>query len=214
VVSVSRVRIRPTRDETRERLFEAAAAVFEERGIGGASIESIADAAGLTRGAFYSNFDSKDELIIAMIEDHVDRSSRRNLELLARHRDPVDFVTALRAVDRSQQDPLGRSPLLHMELILYEARAAEHRPELAKRLRARRDLIAEIIATSDPAGGRSRFSDPAWSTMLLALEDGFRLHRLIDPETTPEDGFLKAVSELQQAIGLESSTDTPGVPEH
>jgi AcrR family transcriptional regulator len=206
---VSRERTRPTRDETRERLFDAAAAVFEERGIGGASIESIADAAGLTRGAFYSNFDNKDELIIAMIEDHVDRSSRRNLELLARHRDPVDFVTALRAVDRSQQDPFGRSPLLYMELILYEARSAEHRPELAKRLRARRDLITEIIASSDLARRGSRFADPSWATMLLALEDGFRLHRLIDPDTTPADGFLKAVSELQQAIGLEWSGENP-----
>jgi AcrR family transcriptional regulator len=202
---VSRVRTRPTRDETRDRLFEAAAEVFEERGIGGASIEAIAEAAGLTRGAFYSNFENKDELIIAMIEDHVDQSSRRNLELLAAHRDPVDFVSALSAVDRSQQDPLGRSPLLHMELILYEARAVEHRPELAKRLRARRRLIAEIIATNNAAAGRDGFVDLSWADMLLALEDGFRLHRLIDPDTTPEGSFLQVVSDLQKMIGLGSS---------
>jgi len=71
---MSRVRTRPTREETREKLFQAAAEVFEEQGIGGASIEAIAAAAGLTRGAFYSNFADKDELIIAMLEDHVDRS--------------------------------------------------------------------------------------------------------------------------------------------
>ena len=70
---MSRVRTRPTRDETREKLFEAAAEVFEEHGIGAASIEMIAAAAGLTRGAFYSNFDGKDDLIIAMLEDHVER---------------------------------------------------------------------------------------------------------------------------------------------
>ena len=49
---MSRVRTRPTRDDTREKLFEAAARVCEEQGIGGASIEAIAAAAGLTRGAF------------------------------------------------------------------------------------------------------------------------------------------------------------------
>jgi len=64
---MSRVRTRPTRDDTCDKLFEAAAQVFEEQGIGGASIEAIAAAAGFTRGAFYSNFKSKDELIIAMI---------------------------------------------------------------------------------------------------------------------------------------------------
>ena len=204
---MSRARTRPTRDQTRERLFEAAAEVFEERGIGAATIEAIAETAGLTRGAFYSNFASKDELIIAMIEDHVEQSSRRNLALLAEHRDPVDFVTALRAVDRSQQDPLGRSPLLHMELILYEARSAEHRPELAKRLRDRRHLIVEIIATNNRALGRSGYVDPAWAGMLLALEDGFRLHALIDPDDTPADSFLCAVSDLQRAIGLLASSD-------
>jgi hypothetical protein len=38
--------------------------------------------------------------------------------------------------------------------------------------------------------------------MLLALEDGFRLHRLIDPDTTPADSFVRAVTELQRLIGL------------
>ena len=49
---MSRVRTRPTREETREKLFHAAAEVFEQQGIGAVSIETIAAAAGLTRGAF------------------------------------------------------------------------------------------------------------------------------------------------------------------
>jgi AcrR family transcriptional regulator len=57
---MSRVRTRPTRDDTCEKLFEAAARVFEEQGIGGASIEGIAAAAGFTRGAFSSNFHRHD----------------------------------------------------------------------------------------------------------------------------------------------------------
>jgi AcrR family transcriptional regulator len=171
---MSRVRTRPTRDNTCDKLFEAAARVFEEQGIGGASVEAIAAAAGFTRGAFYSNFKSKDELIIAMLEDHVEQSIRRNLELLARHKNLADFIDALKTMDRSRQDPLGRSPLLHMEMILFVARAEKRRPDLAKRTGA----------------------------ILLALEDGFRLHRLIDPETTPADSFLRAIGDLQRAIGI------------
>src|ERR1700712_5617162 len=159
---MSRVRTRPTRDDTCEKLFEAAARVFEEQGIGGASIEAIAAAAGLTRGAFYSNFNSKDELIIAMLEDHVEQSIRRNLDLLERHKDPADFIEALRTMDRSRQDPLGRSPLLHMEMILFVARAEKRRPELAKRLRARRKLIADIIETTSKNSGKDPVLAPAW----------------------------------------------------
>jgi AcrR family transcriptional regulator len=197
------VRTRPTRDETRDKLFEAAARVFEEQGIGGVSVEAIAAAAGFSRGAFYSNFKSMDELIIAMMEDHVDRSIRRNLDLLAQHNNIDDFLDALKNMDRSKQDPLGRAPLLHMEMILYVARAEKRRPELAKRLRARRKLVADIVETTLENSGRSGALNPAWTgAVLLALEDGFRLHRLIDPETTPSDSFLRAVGDLRRALGI------------
>jgi AcrR family transcriptional regulator len=200
---MSRVRTRPTRDDTRDKLFEAAARVFEEQGIGGASIEAIAAAAGFSRGAFYSNFASKDELIIAMLEDHVAQTVRRNLDLLSRHKSLADFLEALKTVDRGQQDPLGRSPLLHMEMILFVARAEKRRPELAKRLRARRKLIADIVETSLTNAGRSGSRDAAWTAaIVLALEDGFRLHRLIDPDTTPADSFLRAITDLHRAIGI------------
>ena len=200
---MSRVRTRPTRDATCEKLFEAAARLFEEQGIGGASIEAIATAAGFTRGAFYSNFDSKDELIIAMLEDHVEQSIRRNLDLLTRHKNLADYIEALRNMDRSRQDPLGRSPLLHMEMILFVARAEKRRPELAKRLRARRKLVADIVETTLQNSGKNRSVNPTWTAaIVLALEDGFRLHRLIDPETTPSDSFLRAITDLQRAIGI------------
>jgi AcrR family transcriptional regulator len=203
---MSRVRTRPTRDDTRDKLFEAAARVFEEQGIGGVSIEAIAAAAGFTRGAFYSNFKSKDELIIAMLEDHVEQSIRRNLDLLDRHKNLADFIEALKTMDRSRQDPLGRSPLLHMEMILFVARAEKRRPELAKRLRARRKLITDIVETSLKNSGKNGALNPAWTgAIVLALEDGFRLHRLIDPETTPADSFLRAIGDLQRAIGTSSA---------
>jgi len=203
---MSRVRTRPTRDDTREKLFEAAARVCEDQGIGGASIEAIAAAAGFTRGAFYSNFKSKDELIIAMLEDHVEQSILRIRDLLERHKNLADFIEALRTMNRSQQDPLGRSPLLHMEMILFVARAEKRRPELAKRLRARRKLVADIIETTAKNSGRTVILNPAWAgALVLALEDGFRLHRLIDPESTPPDSFFRAIGDLQRAMGISST---------
>jgi AcrR family transcriptional regulator len=200
------VRTRPTRDDTREKLFEAAARVFEDQGIGGASIETIAASAGFTRGAFYSNFKSKDELIIAMLEDHVEQSIARIRDLLERHSNLDDFIDALKTMGRIRQDPLGRSPLLHMEMILFVARAEKRRPELAQRLRARRKLVSDIIETTAKNSGQTTIRNPAWAGVLvLALEDGFRLHRLIDPETTPPDSFFRAIGDLQRAMGISST---------
>src|SRR3954451_1001348 len=202
---MSRVRTRPTRDETRDKLFEAAARVFEEQGISGASIETLAAAAGFSRGALYSNFKSKDELIIAMLEDHLEQTVRRNLDLLARHKNLADFIEALKTMDRSRQDPLGRSPLLHMEMILFVARAEKRRPELAKRLRAGRKLVADIVEATLKSNAKGDTLNPPWmASVVLALEDGFRLHRLIDPETTPADSFLRAITDLRRRTGLSS----------
>jgi len=138
-----------------------------------------------------------------MIEDHVEQSIQRMHELLARHKNLADFIDALRTMDRSQQDPLGRSPLLHMEMILFVSRAEKRRPELAKRLRARRKLIADIVETTAKNSGRNGVLSPAWAgAVVLAMEDGFRLHRLIDPETTPADSFLRAIGDLERTIGI------------
>ena len=54
--------------------------------------------------------------------------------------------------------------------------------------------------------GRKGALNPNWTaSIVLALEDGFRLHRLIDPDTTLADRFLRAITDLQRAIGVASA---------
>lgn len=69
------------REATRTRLLDAAAEVFAELGLDGASVETICERAGFTRGAFYSNFDSKDALILALTE----RLALQKLALVSEH---------------------------------------------------------------------------------------------------------------------------------
>lgn len=57
-----------SREHTRERLIDAAFEVFAEIGLNAASVEQITERAGFTRGAFYSNFDSKVELFFAIAD--------------------------------------------------------------------------------------------------------------------------------------------------
>ncbi|MBO1902658.1 TetR/AcrR family transcriptional regulator [Leucobacter weissii] len=63
------------RQATRDRLLEAATEVFVEEGLQGASVEAICSRAGFTRGAFYSNFDSKEELFLVLLEREFARQS-------------------------------------------------------------------------------------------------------------------------------------------
>ncbi|MGH9234219.1 MAG: TetR/AcrR family transcriptional regulator [Acidimicrobiales bacterium] len=198
---MSRARVRPTRDETRRRLFRAAAEVFAHHGVGAATVEQIAAAAGFTRGAFYSNFAGKQELAVAMLDDHLARSQAHNRALLARHPDPAGFVQALRDDVGREDDPLHTTPLLQVELMLYVARTPELRPVLGAHLRAMRSLVGEIAATTVRASGVDLPVGPAeLGTILVAVEDGLRLHRLIDPDSTTPDAFLDALEALERIV--------------
>lgn len=76
------------RELTRTALVEAAAEVFARRGLEGASLEEIAEAAGFTRGAIYSNFGSKEDLILAV----VDRYSQTLFESFAQRLDEAETL--------------------------------------------------------------------------------------------------------------------------
>jgi AcrR family transcriptional regulator len=200
---MSTARTRPTREETRARIFGAAAGVFAEHGVAGATIEQIASAAGFTRGAFYSNFSSKDELAVAMLEDHLDRSAHHNRALLAAHGEPASFVDALRADQGREDDPLHRNPLLQVELMLYVARTPELRPTLGRHLTTMRQLVGGIAAATITAARPDLELDPDRLGMaLVAIEDGLRLHRLIDPDSTPADAFLEVLDWLREVLAL------------
>jgi len=171
---MSRARVRPTRDETRERIFAAAAGVFAEHGVAATTVEQIAAAAGFTRGAFYSNFDTKDELAVAMLDDHVTRSYVHNRALARDHPDAAGLVQALRD-DLDRQDPLHRNPLLQVELMLYVARRPDLRPLMGERLASLRRLVGEVAVSALAADGVEDADPDAVGTILVALEDGLRM---------------------------------------
>ena len=103
-----------SRENTRARLLQAAHEVFAEVGLDAASVETICERAGFTRGAFYSNFESKDELFLALItqlsEDKLDEVSVR-VKTLSGGGDVVDLVRQIAAMslsERMDRSRLGR----------------------------------------------------------------------------------------------------------
>lgn len=59
------------KEETRQLLLESAVEIFSEFGFHGASVEKIAEHAGFSKGAVYSNFKSKEELFLALLEQQM-----------------------------------------------------------------------------------------------------------------------------------------------
>ncbi|WP_052462317.1 TetR/AcrR family transcriptional regulator [Nigerium massiliense] len=143
------------RSLTRERLIRAALPVFAEKGVAAASVEEICEAAGFTRGAFYSNFESKDDLCIALLEWQCEQSLadvRSTVDSLVLTDDPPFDVLARRALEMFTASQWSDRAwvLAEAELRLYAAREdslrAAYREFEDRTLAAFADIIVEALA--------------------------------------------------------------------
>ncbi len=209
---MSRERTRPTREETRQRLFTAAAAVFVREGIAGASVEDICLEADLTRGALYSNFADKNELVMAMIDDHVDRNMAELERLDELASAPVEFISLIESPERRRDGPLESSPVLQMEFTLYALRNPSNRPRLAEHQRRWRDVIAAVVqADCDRLGVDPLMPVDEAAAMILAIDNGYVLSEMIEPGSYVPGTFSRNVIALQQLF--EATTPHRGAVE-
>lgn len=118
-----------SRENTRTRLLDAAAQVFAEVGLEGATVEAVCERAGFTRGAFYSNFASKDELFLTLAssvgEARIASVRRRIDELTESGAFALDDPAALvqQIMDAGSDDRLGM--MLHSEIRIRALRDPE-----------------------------------------------------------------------------------------
>lgn len=182
---------RMTREEkravTRARLLEAGGAVFAERGFYGASVEEIAERAGFTRGAFYSNFESKADLFLAILDSHIERDTTALEEALGDATQPNAFLSVLQR--QSQRRAEAREwTLLWAEFWLHVMRHPELAPKLAARQAAVRSAIARLIERQCAQLGIT-VPMPAeqLAAVMLAVDDGLKLQEDLDPTAIPED---------------------------
>ena len=181
---VDRMTQEKRRERTRDLLLDAAEEVFARRGFEGASLESIADAAGYSRGAIYKHFGSKDELFLAV-------NKRFNQAFLTGFLDLLDPNTAPEALDLTsiaqrwhtlqRNDP--RRYGLGSEFTLYVLR----NPEIRERVTAQRREIAEMIAKfmdeqAALMGVSFRIPAITLARIVLAASDGLELAGYLDPE--------------------------------
>jgi len=183
-----KTRKRLTREESKEvtrvRLIEAAERLFVRKGFDDASVEEISETAGYSRGAFYSNFDNKEQVFLAVIDqrrpkalDHILQQASEPTERIAAVREWFsnqwrlkDFIAlrmefSRRAMrDRSVRKHLAE--LLRQELETYSAsvgqylgatdRVPAHRPEI---------VVLVLLAVAHGLGSLAVDTEPEWEHM-------------------------------------------------
>jgi AcrR family transcriptional regulator len=173
--------------------------VIEERGVGATTIEEICDEAGFSRGAFYSNFESKDELVMALLEQHLSESLGEAERRFESYDDPEEFIVSMDSPERERNSPIGQNPMLYMELTLFALRNPANRPRLVARQRSAHErtkrlieMIAAQLGIEIPGG-----ADDA-ATLVMAFDTGLAMHGLIDPESTHPGHFSEILVTLHR----------------
>jgi AcrR family transcriptional regulator len=170
--------------QTRRELLDAAARVFVKRGFTGSSVEEISAEAGYTRGAFYSNFRSKNELFVELLHDRVYASYTEMAEEGLHDRPPTLKETGERLA-AMQANPEGRWIWrLWFECLAQAGRDDELRELAATFWRGNRERTAQLIEKAMP---HHKTRAKAIASALIALDIGLAIQHFVDPEDVPLD---------------------------
>jgi AcrR family transcriptional regulator len=175
------------REQTRADLLAAARRAFLRDGLHGASLDAIAEDAGYTKGAFYSNFASKDEAMIAVFDEHF-RERADAYERLIFTTDSVD--DAYRAVARYWHDANEREPEWSRLVIEFMAHASRHEHLRQAVKEVRQQGLGRIAALIEQLAKRHgvEFTVPVAEVARGsgALNRGLAVEQLLDPELSVE----------------------------
>jgi AcrR family transcriptional regulator len=185
-------------ERNREAVLEAARRVFIQRGYAGASLEAIADEAGFSKGVVYSQFGSKPDLFMALLERRIDERAAHNERIVAQSvgRD------ALRELIQAANRYAGGSGWPYL---LTEFRALAMRdPELNRRYAEAHSRSVESLASAlgrvyEGAGVDPTVPVRSLAEFFLGAVAGIALERAANPNALPDSDLAELTV---RAVGL------------
>ncbi len=179
---------------TKEHVLNSAAGLFVKRGIGNTSVDDIVASAGYTKGAFYANFRSKEDLFLTLIERHGHSAEEQRVEVL--ERTPQEAAIAAARAHLAERARRWDWLLLDVEFKL----AAVRTPRLRRKLRAwHRERVGAAVASMHEFARLVDGDLPARpEAIALAIESmlgGLALLRALDPESV-DDKTVQQVLDL------------------
>jgi AcrR family transcriptional regulator len=196
-------RTRPTRGEVRDRILDAASKVFAAEGFAGATIDAIGQAAGFTKGAVYSNFESKDELFLALLDREFEL---RGEQIATALESGGDTVAAARALSRSVLDSIHGNADYYVLFVEYWLRALRD-PQLRERLIARRraaaaDQALYIAESTDTAQSGRRLAELA--QLVVTINLGIGMEEVLQPGIIDPELLAQLITALLESVAVQS----------
>jgi AcrR family transcriptional regulator len=169
-------------------LLDAASTVFARKGFVATSIDEIAEAAGVTKGAVYSNFESKEALVRTVLDERLEQRFRELAETAPREgsleADAVCASERFGIVIEQERDAV----LLGVEFAIHAVRNPEFRVDFIAYHRSAQSDLAKIVEERLEAGGNELRAPAAQLASLFnAISNGVALERLMDPGSVSDE---------------------------
>jgi AcrR family transcriptional regulator len=197
-------RTRPTRVEVRERILDAASKVFAGEGFAGATIDAIGQAAGFTKGAVYSNFESKDELFLALLDREFEL---RGAQIATALEGSNDSAAAARDLSRSVLDSVHGHADYYVLFVEYWLRAVRD-PQLRERLIDRRraaaaDQASHIVGSTGAIASGPQLANLA--QLVVTVNLGIAMEEVLRPGTIDPDLLAQLITALLGSVAAPSN---------
>jgi AcrR family transcriptional regulator len=178
-------------------VLAGAEAVFDRHGFDQATLDEVAAEAGLTKGAIYSSFGTKDELFAALMNAQIDERLRRVAGALQQqppNANPAHAVASVMTA-ATRGDPGWHVTFL--EYWVKAMRSPQLRRSLADQRRRARELIARSVHDHSAALGiELPLSDENFAVVLLALSNGLAIEQLLDPAAVDQSALEQTLAGL------------------
>ena len=197
-------------EQTRRRVIEQAAPVFNQRGYWGSSLRDLMEATGLEKGGIYNHFRSKDELAAAAFDHNVDAMRQRIRAALAGRRHAVDRLLAINDVYRDfVLDPPfpGGCPILNAATESDDTHAGLRAKVQRAMDELRADTVARIVARGVERGElRPGVDADAVATVVMSTLEGslmltqlYRDPSYVETATAHLDGYVRSLAITEEA---------------
>jgi AcrR family transcriptional regulator len=168
-------------ERNRRLVLEAARRIFLARGYASATVDAIAEEAGFSKGVVYSQFESKADMFLALLEARITERAVQN-ERLAKRLGGRQLAAAVPELGLS----LRRAEPEWMQLVLEFRLHAARVPELSRRYAQLHEYTIDRLAAvyallHDRAGTTPRYPPRVLAQLSLAISRGTFLEELADP---------------------------------
>ena len=190
--------------KTRSSLMKSAAKLFCRHGMERASIDDVAEDAGYTKGAFYANFKNKEELFLAMLDEHFERWIEEAERAFAdAEESPPDQARHAAAEFANWIHADREGARLFQEFYVYALRDEGFRQELVTRFATLRNRYERVYRRrAEELGLELDVSMERIVRMVIAMADGWMLWQLLEPEGVDDELLEEMFALFTTGVGV------------